>query len=575
MIFLKSHKKTLFIFGLISVLVIFLIVTLCYTLNTHSTRSKQLKLKNPTYGGTSEGKWEGNRVYFGVYEQDNDLLNGQEPILWRVLQVSSTEILLLSEYGLDAKPYHDRFEEITWEDCTLRQWLNHSFLETAFSSDEQNAIKEYNNAACDNPYFETDAGNDTKDKVFLLSWEEVGTPNYGFQPLVEISSPFTDHAYYSTVSDTRTCVATDYAIANNVLFTRVETQRKDDFGNKFSSYKTSYWCIRTPHADQRYISYVSRWGRTTINFRSPVDHVTASIRPAIVLDAAGITLKSQEGLEYPIICKQETNQKKVDVPITEIIKNPLYGGNPWGEWEGNHIYFGNYKQNENEKDDAEPVLWRVLNISENRALLLTEYGIERKRYNEKNKEVVWADSYIREWMNKEFFNQLFSKKEQEAILKTALETSDNPRYKVSGGKDTEDYLFLLSWEDVINPAYGFEKGQYNEEGDFYYGGYSNTRTCKPTESVKKKGAFIDTPFVVLDSEGNSFDLEGNGYWWLRTPGFQQNYSVDVDSFGDIYYHELLNVNNKKVMVRPACWIDMSRLYISSYTPEGIPLVEMK
>ena len=44
----------------------------------------------------------GDHIFFGHYEQDNDLNNGPEPIEWRILEVKGDKILLLSEYILDA-----------------------------------------------------------------------------------------------------------------------------------------------------------------------------------------------------------------------------------------------------------------------------------------------------------------------------------------------------------------------------------------------------------------------------------------------------------------------------------------
>ncbi len=82
----------------------------------------------------------GDVCFFGVYEQDNDLNDGKEPIEWLVLDIEGDKALLLSKYGLDAKPYNATYADVTWETCTLRAWLNDDFLKTAFTEDEQKAI---------------------------------------------------------------------------------------------------------------------------------------------------------------------------------------------------------------------------------------------------------------------------------------------------------------------------------------------------------------------------------------------------------------------------------------------------
>ena len=119
----------------------------------------------------------GGSVTFGSYEQDNNTENGQEPIEWLVLDYDAAthRVLLLSRYGLDAKPYNTEIVDITWEKCTLRTWLNGEFMNNAFSKVEQGAIL---TTAVDNSKsqglsgWDTNGGNNTQDKIFLLSYAQ-------------------------------------------------------------------------------------------------------------------------------------------------------------------------------------------------------------------------------------------------------------------------------------------------------------------------------------------------------------------------------------------------------------------
>ena len=117
----------------------------------------------------------GDIITFGHYEQDGNTGNGQEPIEWLVLEVQPGKALLLSRYGLDAQPYNQEYVDITWEKCTLRTWLNSTFLNTAFSGVAQGAIL---TTVVDNSQgqgysgWSTSGGNNTQDKVFLLSYAE-------------------------------------------------------------------------------------------------------------------------------------------------------------------------------------------------------------------------------------------------------------------------------------------------------------------------------------------------------------------------------------------------------------------
>ena len=114
----------------------------------------------------------GDIITFGSYEQDNDLENGKEPIEWQVLDVQDGKALVISKYGLINKPYNVAMTNITWETCTLRKWLNNEFINSVFSSKERDMIITTKLSNPDNPKYGTNGGNDTEDKVFLLSINE-------------------------------------------------------------------------------------------------------------------------------------------------------------------------------------------------------------------------------------------------------------------------------------------------------------------------------------------------------------------------------------------------------------------
>lgn len=86
----------------------------------------------------------GQTVYFGCYEQDNDLTNGKELIEWIVIGYSYTHdrVLMYSKYGLDAGPYNESGEIVKWKDSTLYAWLNNEFYNEAFVDEEKSFIIE-------------------------------------------------------------------------------------------------------------------------------------------------------------------------------------------------------------------------------------------------------------------------------------------------------------------------------------------------------------------------------------------------------------------------------------------------
>ncbi len=118
----------------------------------------------------------GGIVTFGTYPQTASG-SDKTPIEWLVLDydAASNRALIISRYGLDAKPYNTKFIDITWEKCTLRTWLNNDFLNAAFTAQEQKGIvltTVDNSKSQGSSRWDTNGGNNTQDKIFLLSYAE-------------------------------------------------------------------------------------------------------------------------------------------------------------------------------------------------------------------------------------------------------------------------------------------------------------------------------------------------------------------------------------------------------------------
>lgn len=114
----------------------------------------------------------GKIVQFGRYPQTTEG-NDDTVVEWQVLDRDGRNALLISRYGLDVQPYAWPSAQITWEQCTLRIWLNDTFANRAFSQEEQQAILMTTVVnGSDEGYWKTDGGNDTQDKIFLLSYRQ-------------------------------------------------------------------------------------------------------------------------------------------------------------------------------------------------------------------------------------------------------------------------------------------------------------------------------------------------------------------------------------------------------------------
>ena len=206
----------------------------------------------------------GSYVTFGTYEQDNNKRNGQEPIEWLVLENDGESLFVVSKYVLDGQPYSTAYDQftynahpITWEDCSLRTWLNSTFLTTAFSAGEQariNTTTVVNNLHKDVRAFPGETltgGNNTHDKVYLLSYDEV----IKYFPMNE--SWQSHHGYAVKYNSLLRATATPYAASQGVSIWTAKTAASClSYGGGFKNIANDvigfvqHWALRTPYGAQ-------------------------------------------------------------------------------------------------------------------------------------------------------------------------------------------------------------------------------------------------------------------------------------------------------------------------------------
>ena len=109
-------------------------------------------------------------INFGNYPQGKQ---GQLLSLeWRVLAVENNRALIITDKLIDYKKYNEKYNDVTWENCSLRIWMNNEFLSSAFSTDQQKRIAVVTIQNPNNPKYDTKGGVATQDKVFALSIPE-------------------------------------------------------------------------------------------------------------------------------------------------------------------------------------------------------------------------------------------------------------------------------------------------------------------------------------------------------------------------------------------------------------------
>ena len=209
----------------------------------------------------------GSYVTFGTYPQTAKGTD-KTPIEWLVLAYDekNNSALLISRYGLDCQPYNSGCVNVTWENCTLRKWLNSKFLNEAFSQAEQDAIRT-TNVSNDQVHcyseWDTLGGKTTQDKVYLLSYAEANKffsvtfrDRHNIQSRVTPTAYATSQGAYSTSSD-----------------------------KSADGLASGYWWLRSPGYHQDEASSVATEGMLSYFDVSNYYHI---VRPVIWLDLSGI-----------------------------------------------------------------------------------------------------------------------------------------------------------------------------------------------------------------------------------------------------------------------------------------------
>ena len=275
-IFVKRRKTKRLLAGLLALV---MVLSLCEITLGQSTPAKAaISLQNPTTDGNGVTTWD--CIYFGNYYQSNS--STKEPIKWRVLSVDGNDAFLLADQNLDAKSYNEEDISVTWATCTLRTWLNDTFLNTAFTSAEQAAIKNTTVVNDDNPYTGKEGGENTTDKVYLLSIAEASNMVYGF------------NGKFNTRSETRMVKNTVYAKECGAWTSTSTEYEEGSYCWWLRSPGYGYWWLRSPGYDSRCASSVDNSGYGS-GIGNDVDCGLIAVRPVLHLNLSSSTLWSYAG----------------------------------------------------------------------------------------------------------------------------------------------------------------------------------------------------------------------------------------------------------------------------------------
>ena len=352
----------------------------------------------------------GSEVYFGRYEHDDDLSNGPDPLPWQVIAVEDNRALLLtrdvisfegnSGYGYininmylqndtgDGSSGINWAGRTNWENSVLRYSLNTDFLDEAFLPEEQKAILTTLVKAEPHPLSDAGVvGNDTQDKIFILSYSEV--ERYLPEPTMRLSQ-------------------------------LIQTDRSR-LGDSIPDTPTAAWHLRVPQlaalykTSYRYVHTcgISKDGELVRDIFGDGGDVGYRLACWVDLDAA-------KGLMQPV--PEENLDRYADYTV------------------GTSIMLGSYRQGNASIDGVEPIEWIIVKREGTRAMVLSKYALDAMKYSRFD-TATWESSEIRRWLNDEFLKTAFTQEEEAVIAQRYVDLG-------KGKRNTQDKVFLMCRQDV-------------------------------------------------------------------------------------------------------------------------------
>ena len=519
------------------------------------------------------------------------------PTFWRVLDIDrqARTALVIADRPICNKVYHqDKWEDITWEKCTLRAWLNGDFYEKKFTDAEKAAILTThvdNSKAQGYPTWNTDGGNDTEDKLFLLSYAEAWTY---FKTDAErksdrwwwLRSPGSSSSSACSVSShgarLNNSVRSGYGAVRPAFQLNLESdifksliQSESENGIELDINRAFHVAKKLPDSYAEYVKNCTleeyawclmyqkgkAWDAvlpkkvTQDNaveiLRYMTEHIAGlkksmakAAKTAIAYVVKYVAWMTAEAVNS--LCDTLRSQKcaaladelAADPFVAVLLKamdaktdesgmrvcadGTVLDGFVWNPLQvGATFSFG-----------SSPVPWRILDIHEEEqtALVIADRPVCKKAYHDEWGHITWEKCTLRAWLNGEYLQQTFSAEEQEAIMVTHVDNSKaqgNPEWNTDGGNDTEDKVFLLSYAEAWK-------------------------------------------YFKTDEERKS-----DGWWWLRSPGDDQNSAADVDTDGSLSISIVLNTSG---CVCPAFKINLESDIFKSFTktaPDGTRLISAR
>jgi len=192
------------------------------------------------------------------------------------------------------------------------------------------------------------------------------------------------------------------------------------------------------------------------------------------------------------------------------------------------VTFTNY-QNEQFSED---ILWRVLAVEEEHALVVTDEIIDVRPYNYSYNHTSWEHSDLRRWLNNDFYSGL----PEDIRLLVKEVANQNPDHgQATNSASTQDKVFLLS----ANEAQRYFTSDRDRQ--------ANINLTDKTVRFWSQKYEVDLDELVR--------LDGGFWWWLRSPGVGADGASRVRYDGSIFDYGIIDGLDNGV--RPAMWLKVS------------------
>lgn len=426
-----------------------------------------------------------------------------DPVTWEVLAVNGNKALILSHRGIGVKEYNNSNTPVTWEKCSLRQWINTNFLGDCFTPSQRARILPSMVINKANPEYGTPAGSTTTDKMFLLSTEEVHsyltlrelrrnlvpwwlrTPgrfdtmasvvNKGMSDPVDLAGPETTnrsilvrpamwitldpaHTKATTLcSNCRSEIPVDLSCQTIVCPScKCEISVDGILNYDSAKYKDQPDAASEPAIQELYAKLSKGDFEEVLNAgRTILETSPSNAEVYLCMLMADLKCRTREELplqsrsvdesEYYYLIKN-TGDKKILSELSDYVhsynyrENMVQNAKQANPGVGDEICVGAFAER--------PIRWKVLTKNGDSALLITRDVFFFEQFVPSLCNTTWAESQLRYTLNNDFVNCCFNDRERGRIVPVLVNTDANARFGTPGGEDTNDLVFLPSVDDA-------------------------------------------------------------------------------------------------------------------------------